>query len=57
MMKGECNMKYENPIYKIELLEAKDVITLSFFVGDVKVTEEFDGEGAEVSASANDVLG
>ena len=50
-------MKYENPNYKIEMLTSKDVITRSFFINDVKVTETFDGEGAEVSASANDVLG
>ena len=49
-------MKYENPNYKIEMLTSKDVITVSFFIGDVKVTEVFDDQ-AEVSASANDVLG
>ena len=52
----EAISMYENPIYKIELLESKDVITISFFIGDVKITEVFEDK-AEVSASANDVLG
>ena len=49
-------MRYQQPKYENKRLEAKDVITLSFTIGDVKVTEVFDDK-AEVSASANDVLG
>ena len=49
-------MRYEKPMYSKENLEAKDVITVSFSIGDVKVTEVFDDQ-AEVSVSANDVLG
>ena len=49
-------MRYQQPKYENKLLEAKDVITRSFFIGDVKVTEVFEDQ-AEVSASANDVLG
>ena len=48
-------MRYEKPTYKIELIKSKDVITLSSFL-PVKITEVFEDE-AEVSASANDVLG
>ena len=51
-------MRYQQPKYENTLIESKDVITLSFFIGDVKVTEVFeDNSKAEVSASANDVLG
>ena len=49
-------MKYQQPKYDIKLLEAKDVITFSFFRSDVEITEVFEDK-AEVSASANDVLG
>ena len=49
-------MRYQQPKYDNTLIESKDVITLSFTIGDVKVTEVFDDK-AEVSASANDVLG
>ena len=48
-------MRYEKPTYRIELIKSKDVITLSSFL-NVKVTEVFEDQ-AEVSASANDVLG
>ena len=50
-------MKYENPTYKKENLETKDVVTLSFFRSEITVTEVFDENKAEVSVSANDVLG
>ena len=51
-------MRYQQPKYENKLLEAKDVITLSFTIGDVKVTEVFEDKSkAEVSASANDVIG
>lgn len=49
-------MRYENPTYKVEFLEAKDVVTLSFFRSEITVTEVFEDQ-AEVSVSANDVLG
>ena len=49
-------MRYQQPKYENKLLEAKDVITVSFFTGDVEITEVFDDQ-AEVSVSANDVLG
>ncbi len=49
-------MRYEQPKYENKLIESKDVITLSFFTGEVEITEVFDDK-AEVSASANDVLG
>ena len=48
-------MKYQQPKYNITLLEARDVITLSFFKSDVEITKVFEDK-AEVSASANDVL-
>lgn len=49
-------MKYEQPKYNIKFLQSKDVITLSSILNGVKITEVFEDE-AEVSASANDVLG
>ena len=48
-------MKYEKPTYINQIAETKDVITLSSFL-NVKITEVFEDQ-AEVSASANDVLG
>ena len=49
-------MKYVNPTFKVEYLEANDVITTSLFRSEVTVTEVFEDQ-AEVSVSANDVLG
>ena len=49
-------MRYEKPIYSIENLEAKDIVTFSFIRDEITVTEVFDDQ-AEVSVSANDVLG
>ena len=48
-------MKYENPTYKIELLESKDVVTLSFFLGSLKVKELFEND-VEVSLDADDLF-
>ncbi|MBO5356989.1 MAG: hypothetical protein J6A95_04400 [Clostridia bacterium] len=48
-------MKYENPTYKIELLESKDVVTLSFFVNGLKFKELFEND-VEVSLDANDLF-
>ena len=49
-------MKYENPIYSIKVLEAKDILTKS---DEEEVVEflEINENQAQVSASANDVLG
>ena len=49
-------MKYENPTYNKEYIESNDIVTLSFFRDEVTVTEVFEDQ-AEVSVSANDVLG
>ena len=51
-------MRYENPSYKLELLESMDVLTASEDAGEqngVTVTEKSETE-AEVSVNANDVL-
>ena len=49
-------MRYEKPTYSKENLETKDIVTFSFIRDEITVTEVFDDQ-AEVSVSANDVLG